>query len=240
MQKLIDHYRKLKIPNNYYENIRSKVFTDSNEYISSDRFLDGVPISTNPYTTSAIDTSIGDVRIDVPVWFGNLANTKLKVVVIGLEPRDTNSNFNLDRSGNNVFASPFGVDRWNENSSIKRKPQNKYLRVFGNHIENDDLFLLFTDFVKEYKVLNKNNKRENDLEARNNFINLSSKWRPFIEREIEITSPDAIVVLGNEAYNVAKKVLFKYRETLKGIRHPAQGGEKQSKLEFVQLINSLG
>jgi hypothetical protein len=111
------------------------------------------------------------LRVDVPVWFGDFQRSDNKILVYGREPRDTDKLFNIEVIGNRTYATPFGCDRWNDNSTIK--PQLKYFRIFKEIIGNQENFIIFSDIVKYY--ITNGNKKQNDEKARRTFSQIARK-----------------------------------------------------------------
>ena len=222
----MEFYRETLGYEDYYSIINNQ--TDENEFISNDRFL---PNITNKSTGGEINTSVGDLRIDVPVWFGDLSKD-VRIVVLGLEPRDTDQKFNIERVGNKVFGTPFGVDRWNYKSSVFRKPQNKYFKPFNDMVSNENHFVLFSDVVKSYEVVHTDNKI-NDSNARETFKSKYIKEKDNLMKEMEFIDPTHIITLGGVAYGTIKKMLPDYN-VIK-VRHPSNGGS----LIALKQINEL-
>lgn len=240
MNRLIKFYSESLEFNNYYSTIKSNVVNHPMEHVESARFLCGIQTAENLAQEKNINTVNGDLRIDAPVWFGDVNIANIRIIVLGLEPRDTDSTFNIEKVGNKVFGSPFGVDRWNKNSSVKRKPQNRYYRVFSKIIEKEDVFIVFSDVVKFYKIINSNNdNRINDNYARENFFIHANSERENLIKELQIINPTHIITLGRDAFLTVKKILPN-NDNIYQLRHPAQGGEKIAAEQLNQLLsNSL-
>ncbi len=238
MDNLLLHLKTLGIPDKYYENIAGVVMSDSNKYINSNNFLKRInPLLPNE-TTTEIKTEKEDVRIDVPVWFGDIRKSNKRVIVAGLEPRDTNNTFNVSRINEKVFASPFGANHWNFKSKIQYKPQNKYFKVLQNHLDNDELFIYLTDLVKEYKVISTEIKEDNDKYARDNFSNLSNKWKGFFKKEISIIKPNHIILFGKQTYDTALELFPEHKNILKKVRHPSHGGVAEAIKQVDLIVNN--
>ena len=232
MHQLISLYQTLGFES-YYDIIISNIQKNQTEFIQSGRFLSGwkakeksnkMPFACKP----------GDTRIDVPVWFGDQQKSKKRILVLGLEPRDTDSNFNIERVGKKVFATPFGVDRWNYKSTIYRKPQNKYYRVFDKLVSDQNNFVVFSDIVKEYKLHDTvNNKSKNDKNARKQFFVKAEESLPFLLKEIKHIAPTYIITMGNDSHAFLTKQCNDHN--IIRLRHPSNGGEK----EAIAQINTL-
>jgi len=227
MNKIINFYKDLLGFDEYYDIILYNSYNNPKEFIQCPELLNGIVVQSRKSTSISTNVELGDFRVDVPVWFGDLKNAKNRIIVFGLEPRDTNTDFNVEKIGNKVFATPFGIDRWNEFSTVKRKPQNKYFRVFKELIFDADNFILFSDIVKEYqKVSSTNLKGENDLNARKLFFSKAEKELKNLKEEINNINPTHIVTLGNDSYFFLSKF---YPEITIRVRHPANGGEAIAK-----------
>jgi len=224
----MDFYRETLGYEDYYSIINNQ--SDEDEFICNDRFLPNITSKSNG---EEITTTVGDSRIDVPVWFGDL-NKSVRIVVLGLEPRDTNQLFNIERVGNKVYGTPFGVDRWNYKSSVWRKPQNKYFKPFNKMVNDENHFVLFSDVVKSYDIVDVDNKI-NDSHARENFISKSIKEKDNLMREMELIDPTHIITLGGVSYGVIKKMLPDYN-VIK-VRHPSNGGSLIAMEQINKLFN---
>lgn len=228
MEQIINFYKHNLGFNDFYKLILNNIKINPNEYIQNSNFLEGLNSCSKPLAEKIIKVAdIGDYRIDVPVWFGNIQEARNRIIVFGLEPRDTNSDFNIEKTGNKVFAAPFGIDRWNEFSTIKRKPQNKYFRVFKDLINEKYNFVLFSDIVKDYqKISGTNNNGSNDLNARNVFFSKAEKELKNLKEEIQNINPTHIITLGKDSYIFLSR--FYPKITIR-VRHPANGGEAEAK-----------
>lgn len=235
MDKLISFYKDWLGFDQYYNLIISNSENYRNEFNNSSRLLAGFhPVSVDP--TEEFSTKDNDLRIDVPVWFGDLNIATNRIVVFGLEPRDTNSLFNIERVGNSVFGTPFGVDRWNHKSTVKGKPQNKYFRVFEELSEHYDTFLIFSDIVKHYQVLSSINKDANDKFARKNFDKHANHSLDKLREEIKLINPTHIVTLGDGAHKIINKLIYEYSNILIKVRHPASNGGEGIATEQIKRV----
>jgi hypothetical protein len=235
MNELVNLYKQLGFVD-YYNLIQSNRKLNKTEFIQNDRLLFGLDF-VNVDSFNLIECNDGDFRVDVPVWFGDIKNAINRIIVFGLEPRDTNSSFNIERIENKVYATPFGVDRWNNESTVVRKPQNKYFRVFKDLVNNESNFVLFSDVVKDYMVSSKwNVNRKNDELARNIFFEKAKMSIGFLKKEIELIRPTHIITLGLDSYNFVKSN-FKNQNVIK-LRHPANGGERLALDHLNSLFNS--
>lgn len=235
MKKIVDFYKNLLGFDEFYNIALYNSTKDKNEYIQNIEYLNGIKkginITSNNNEIIAIQ---GEYRIDVPVWFGDMRIAKNRIIVFGLEPRDTNPDFNIEKIGNKIFASPFGVDRWNVFSSVKRKPQNRYFRVFKELIDNKENFVLFSDIVKDYQIFsNINENRKNDLNARALFFSKAEKELEHLTEEINNIKPTHIITLGNDSFTFLSKY---YPHITHRLRHPANGGETKAKEMLKKII----
>jgi hypothetical protein len=233
MDQLVAFYKKLGFTN-FYNLINANIEHNKNEFIQSDRFLFGLNNSiVSP--SNILECNTGDIRFDIPVWFGDINKAKSRIVVFGLEPRDTDSTFNIEKIENRVYATPFGVDRWIESSSVQRKPQNRYYRVFNELVNDHSNFVLFSDVVKDYYIDSKHNEnRKNDIIARDLFFEKAYAELDFLKEEIELIKPTHIITLGLDSYNFIK-ANFSEMQIFK-LRHPANGGENLAKKQIKELF----
>lgn len=216
MEKLFQFYESELGAKDFYSTLKHK----SKE--SSDIFNQNIIFSKNESNTSIFhnDQPIvksGDIRIDMPILCGNI-NSKNKVLVLGLEPRHTDDMYNIMRIENKVFATPFGIDRW-----YSKSKQSIYASAFEKFLNRDALFI-FSDFVKEYKVPDPNQKSLNDQTARANFENLfEDKYKTILEKEIKIFEPTLIIGLGKGDINkkIHKSWLKEFNVNV--ISHPTNG-----------------
>ena len=226
INKLLNHYKTLNYEL-FYDILLSKINSNSNEFIQSQRFLYGFK-KNNSFRENIINSitrEASDLRIDVPVWFGDISNSKNRILVFGREPRDTDPIFNIEKIGRNVFATPFGIDRWNIMSSVKKKPQNKYYRVFNNLVSDENNFVVFSDVVKDYL---------DDFSAKRTFFEKANKEILFIKKEIYLIKPTHIITLGDYSYKFINKYFGNYK--ILRIRHPSHGGEKEAISQLSQLV----
>jgi hypothetical protein len=128
MKNTAAFYKNWLCFDSYYDIVINNINSSKEEFIQSANILNGYAEKTIQIPTG-IECQIGDIRIDVPIWFSNLSTAKRRIIVFGLEPRGTNSPSNIERVGSKVFASPFGLDRWNEHSTVSRNPQSRYYSV---------------------------------------------------------------------------------------------------------------
>ena len=247
MKDLADYYQSKFGFSQFYSIVKSRSVEAckensfySNEFIKSSRFLQGVtPLSSVPEVKLIIEPENESIRIDVPVWFGDHKKSRKKFIIYGLEPRGTDSKFNVEVVDKHIFATPFGCDRWNLNSSIARKPQNKYFTAFYELICRDDSFILFSDIVKEYHLKSNKftheSKMEHDKNARKYFKEGVKKYEEMLFNEIEMVKPNNVIALGSLAKNTLDLLGV---ENVKSVRHPSYGGQKVAAENVKNIIES--
>lgn len=168
-------------------------------------------------TISQFECKVGDIRVDLPISLGR-ENTKYRFAILGLEPRDSNSKFNIERSGKFVFGTPFGIEYWTE--------KNKYYRCFEELLKRDDCYLYFTDVVKEYEV--GENKGDSDKNARKTFWQKAADIQniSFLRKELEIINPTHIIALGNDTFTFLNQY---FGDKVIKVIHPNARQSKQTK-----------
>lgn len=189
------------------------------------------------YPISAIidntDVKPGDLRIDMPILIGSI-KPKVRILILGLEPRHSDDFYNVHKKDKTVFATPFGIDRWY--AGVK---QNIYASAFNNYLAPDRLFL-FSDFVKEYKVIDPNNKNKNSSYARDSFKHLfQSKYQELLTEEIKLFAPDIIIGMGKvDISNKVPKDFIKENK-INIISHPINGNYPRMIKGMEEIFNSL-
>jgi hypothetical protein len=217
MKEIVELYKSKYKFDKFYTLISLKIFNNKilgNCYLSETKNIDDVFFKYH--------TKSNDVRIDLPIWFGDPTQYKLKIMVLGREPRDSHSKYNVDINldNNYVFGSPFGIEFWTE--------KNKYYRSFKNIINNKEILTYFTDVVKKYEV--KKSKLESDLIAKANFWKNAENNLENLEllkKEISIIDPDILVGLGNDSFNFLQKTFGEKYRVVK-IVHPNARQDKLS------------
>jgi hypothetical protein len=183
----------------------------------------------------------GDIRVDLPIWFGNPSKVKLKVMILGREPRNSHDKYNIEVRNEHkfVYGTPFGIEYWTE--------KNKYYRSFKNLIRNDEILTYFSDVVKTYEV--KQTKSESDLQAKVGFwkkAELENANVVFLKTEVDLLKPDIIIGLGNDSHNFLKKH-FASSFNVKKVIHPNARQNKKTgmnawetaEIEIAEIINSI-
>jgi hypothetical protein len=170
-----------------------------------------------------IECKNGDIRIDLPISFGSEKAT-YRLAILGLEPRDSNSKYNINRSGKFVFGTPFGIEYWTE--------KNKYYRCFESLFQRQDCYLYFTDVVKEYEV--KDSKGAADINARKTFWTKAALEDniAFLKSEFDIIKPTHILALGNDTHAFLK---LHFGDKVVQVIHPNARQNQQSKLNAWEI-----
>lgn len=267
LNNLVNFYKKNLGFECFYKILmdRKKDSNYSNEYTNSDNFLkDFTKLSNkvklefkNLLFNSIIGNNKINVRVDIPVWFGNYK--KNRIIVYGLEPRDTNKALNIEEKLYNnvkfIYATPFGCDRWNVQpkgkipkvkQKIKGAPHHKYFTAFKEIIQNENIFVIFSDIVKYYEVIGQS-RNANDKIARKYFRKkaLQHENIKLIKNEIKIIKPHKILLLGREAEKVFKNCIYKYVKEecdktchIEYLRHPSYGGIYIAKEKLKNIIEN--
>jgi len=249
IQQILELYQGKFGFNRFYKNLLYNIDTWKEYHIQNTIFMSGLTIMKSKEFAGRIIANQGDVRVDLPAWFGN-PESSIKIVIIGLEPRDTASHLNIEKvefNGENyVFAMPFAIER----------PGGKYHKAFQDLICRNDIFVYFTDVVKEYKVISKRvcqvitdidkrisreDKMINDKNARKNFPLKANECKEFLEKELNIIQPTVIIGLGNDSYNKLKEFTGdKY--SIERATHPAApygNGAEKAKRDIERILSDL-
>lgn len=223
---ILSHFQ-LRFPfDKFYDNLLYNISTYPEYHITNRAFLKGYSSqnSTNQ-DVERIKTRSGDIRIDLPVWFGDV-NAVNRVVVIGMEPRDSDKEgyLNIERIDRHVFATPFALER----------PKGPYHSAFRELTNNEDVFVYFTDVVKDYAV--SGDKEQDDHNARQNFVQKAQEEKTFLLKELDIITPTQVVALGNQSFDFLREYLSdKYN--VRKVRHPARGGAIMARQQLSDLLN---
>ena len=229
MDKLYKFYEKELFGNGFYSLLMHKTKESTNQF-NQNIVFNNTDSSISKVSSDVPKVNNGDIRIDMPILCGNIKSQR-KVLFLGLEPRHTDDIYNIMKIDNKVFATPFGIDKWNSKSK-----QSIYARAFEKFLKLDALFL-FSDFVKEYKVVDPSMKASNDLQARDNFKNLfDNKYRSILEQEIKLFEPTLIIGLGKVdiSRKVPKTWLNEYN--VKVISHPTNGNFNRMQSELSEIL----
>jgi hypothetical protein len=228
MEKLYQYYENELGGRGFYNGLKFK--SEETPHLFNPNIICSNANSSNDVSNIAKVNS-GDIRIDMPIFCGNV-NSKRKVLFLGLEPRHTNDIYNIMKIGNKVFATPFGIDKW-----YSKSKQSVYASAFEKFLKQDGLFL-FSDFVKEYSVLDVLNKKSNDQLARNNFrILFESKYKSLLEQEIKLFEPTLIIGLGKG--DISRKVPVDWLKEFKVqvISHPTNGNYNRMQSELSKILS---
>lgn len=199
IQKILLHYQKTFPFESFYDILLHNISISPEYYNPSKSFLFGYsPKAIETNDAQNILTEVGDIRTDLPVWFGDCIAPK-RLVLIGLEPRDTDKTggLNIERSDKYVFGTPFALER----------PRGPYFSAFQDLMNNNTSFVYFTDVVKRYYVNNIDNKLSDDKLARKSFLEQAYKSKDFLLKELEIINPTIIIALGSKSYVFLKELL---------------------------------
>jgi len=230
IETLLNLYRQQFPFDRFYDNLLYNISAYPKYHIASQNFLAGY----RPKTKIAEDiplilTKSGDIRVDLPIWFGDPC-AKNKIVVVGLEPRDTDKSghLNIERVENFVFGTPFALEH----------PKGPYYSAFREVTEASDTFFYFTDVVKTYQVGDSCSKSTDDKIARQTFWKKAHEGKAFLLEELQIIEPDNIVALGNDSFSFLNELLGATYNVRK-VRHPSQGGARIARQQLAALLQSL-
>jgi hypothetical protein len=229
MNKLYQFYENELGGNGFYSLLMYKTKESTNLFNQNILFNN---IDSNLSKVSSVLPKVnnGDIRIDMPILCGNI-KSKRKILFLGLEPRHKDDLYNIMKKDNKVFATPFGIDKW-----YSKSKQSVYASAFEKFLKLDALFL-FSDFVKEYKVVNTSKKASNDQQARSDFKTLlDDKYKLILEEEIKIFAPTLIIGLGKGdiSRKVPKTWLNEYN--VKVISHPTNGNFNRMQSELAEIL----
>jgi hypothetical protein len=229
MNKILRFYEDELGGKDFYNVLKQKS-KESPDFYNPYIIFSDINSSISTLQSDSPKVNSGDVRIDMPILCGNIKSQR-KVLFLGLEPRHTDDLYNIMKKDNKVFATPFGIDKW-----YSKSKQSVYASAFEKFLKLDALFL-FSDFVKEYKVVDVSKKASNDQQARSNFKNLlDNKYKSILEEEIKIFAPTLIIGLGKGdiSRKVPKTWLNKYN--VKVISHPTNGNFNRMQSELAEIL----
>jgi hypothetical protein len=230
LEKILNMYRAKFGYDMFYDNLFYNIETWPDFHITNSRFLSGYPFEKRKVIfENQRSTESGNIRVDLPVWFGNIKHGK-RIVFLGLEPRDTDNEgyLNIEHNNNNVFGTPFALER----------PYSPYQKAFSHLFENPNLFSYFTDVVKEYYVKNKDDKNINDAIARKNFAHKAEEGIEFLKEELKTISPVKVFALGKQTFLELDKHFHNDFDIVRLI-HPARNRQKQCKQQIDQILQSI-
>jgi hypothetical protein len=229
MNKLLSFYENELGAKEFYSVLKEKSKVLPN-FFNKNIVFNNIDSNISMVSSDLPKVNNGDIRIDMPILCGNIKSQR-KVLFLGLEPRHTDDVYNIMKIDNKVFATPFGIDKW-----YSKSKQSVYASAFEKFLKLDALFL-FSDFVKEYKVVDASKKASNDQQARSNFKTLlDDKYKSILEEEIKIFEPTLIIGLGKGdiSRKVPKTWLNKY--DVKVISHPTNGNFNRMQSELAEIL----
>jgi hypothetical protein len=229
IELLLKQYKR-KFPfSRFYDNLLYNISAYPKHHTASATFLSGY-VSKTKVTDDIplILTKAGDIRVDLPIWFGD-SSAKTKIIVVGLEPRDTDKSghLNIERIDNYVFGTPFALER----------PKGPYHTAFQELINASNAFLYFTDVVKTYQVESSGDKAADDRIARKSFWGKAQKGKAFFLEELQTIAPTKIIALGNDSFSILNKHLGETFDIQK-VRHPSQGCAKLAREQLKVILQS--
>jgi len=229
MHKLYQFYENELGGNGFYSVLKQKT-KESSSLFNKNIIHTSIDSTASNLKSDLPEVNNGDIRIDMPILCGNV-KSKRKVLFLGLEPRHTNDIYNIMKIGNKVYATPFGIDKW-----YSKSKQSVYASAFEKFLKLDALFL-FSDFVKEYKVIDASKKASNDQQARINFKTLFDyKYQTILKQEIKLFEPTLIIGLGKGdiSRKVPKNWLNEYNVNV--ISHPTNGNFNRMQSELAEIL----
>ena len=128
------------------------------------------------------------------------------------------------------------IQKEKSNAGVK---QNIYASAFHKYLAPDRLFL-FSDFVKQYEVIDPNNKNKNGNNARDRFKHLfESKYQNILTEEIKLFAPHIIIGMGKiDISNKVPKDFIKDNK-INIICHPIRGNYPRMIKGMDEIFNSL-
>lgn len=216
---------------NFYDNLFYNMATWPDKHFQNNNFLRDYPWPKKVIIFQPQKPTVrGNIRVDLPVWFGKL-DAPIRILVVGMEPRDTdkkNGYLNIEHKNNYVFATPFALER------LGRKYQN----AFRSLTKEENIFSYFTDAVKTYEVRDEVDKTINDNAARKVFKAAAEAGFPLLKKEICIIKPTKIIALGRESH------LFLSSRNIEVVRvtHPAawvRGGSNVCATQIEKILEEL-
>lgn len=246
IEELKNVYRRFLGCGDFWKSVRDKIDEEPEIHLKSNRFLPSSRVKTTIKHQAEEqlpnDVKESEIRIDVPVWFGDLKDAEKRIIIYGTEPRDTNQQFDInDDDPKRRFSTPFGVHAWNKNTSIKGKTHLKYFESLMGLL--DDGFILLSDIVKFYLVLGKGNNEKNDAHAGKHFNRYARHDFSvgLIKKELEIVKPTYVILLGTKSCSYFLKTyarqICEYNILVFSTTHPAAyGGAKEVREQLHNLI----
>lgn len=122
-----------------------------------------------------------------------------------------------------------------------------------NFLIKKNIFILFTDVVKFYEIVDAKNREINDINARGNFRERAFATENInkFKKELKYLAPTNILCLGKKTYNFVKEVIpnkvisnkdipnknIPNKIIVSYIRHPARGGYEQAQQKVKKILN---
>jgi hypothetical protein len=279
IEELIKEYKKNLGFTDFYKEVIQKIKDDSNKYIQNEYFLykyeqiDNTNLEINNDTKDEekfkfqIQEYVKYNRIDVPIWFGDFENSENRIIIYGIQPSKSKDEMIIEKKEKKRYATPFGCELWN------KPEQNKYYKAFHSlidkfFIEKNNVFILFSDLVKNYEIVNEENEdfknffeelkekeKRTFKEALNSYNKLKNSENKFyykkleknsslLNKEIKIIKPNYIILLGKqvkEYFNLIKdeKLNGFYKEVnIKEITHHPSYVYRYKKDKNIETFNN--
>jgi hypothetical protein len=229
MNELLSFYENELGAKEFYSVLKEKS-KESPNFFNPNILFNNIGSDVSKVSSDLPKVKNGDIRIDMPILCGNIKSQR-KVLFLGLEPRHTDDIYNIMKIGNRVFATPFGIDKW-----YSKSKQSVYASAFEKFLKLNALFL-FSDFVKEYKVVDALKKASNDQQARTDFKTLlDNTYKSILEKEIKLFEPTLIIGLGKG--DISRKVpkIWLKEYNVKVISHPTNGNFNRMQTELAEIL----
>jgi len=121
MDKIVELYRYKYKLENFYQLAANKI---KNNDLINGYYKYNFP-DQDLFQNELVISEVSDLRVDLPIWFGDENSCKLKLMVLGLEPRNTKNKYNIEKIGKHVFATPFALEHWTNRNKYFRGKENK-------------------------------------------------------------------------------------------------------------------
>jgi hypothetical protein len=208
----------------FYPKLLNNIERYPEHHQADERFIYGIYREEAAGVSIGIKSVDGDMRVDLPVWYGDFSSAS-RYLVLGREPRDTANDFNVEKVGDMIFATPFALE----------KNGSRYYRVFSPFMKDRPSLFVFTDVVKDYYVEKATDKVHNDRLAKKHFRHKANEYLSFLKQEMGIVKPQTIFCLGVEASAFISEHFAQQYEVV-GLRHPSRGGEAETRRQLDQYF----